>query len=73
MGKDSAGKKIVLGLIKFYKQYISRGYYCRMVPSCSEYTYQAVDKYGVGKGIIMGIRRVGKCHPWGKSGVDLVE
>jgi len=44
-----------------------------MVPSCSEYTYQAVDKYGVGKGIIMGIRRVGKCHPWGKSGVDLVE
>jgi putative membrane protein insertion efficiency factor len=66
-------KKIVLALLRFYKRNISRGYYCRMIPTCSEYTYEAVEKYGVFKGLWLGLRRVLKCHPGGKSGVDLLE
>lgn len=67
------GKKIVLKCLVFYKKYISRGHHCRFIPSCSEYTYEAVVKYGVVKGLWMGIKRVSRCHPWGGSGIDLVE
>ncbi len=66
-------KKTVLMVLSFYKRYISRGYYCRFVPSCSEYTYQAVDKYGVLRGLWIGLRRIVRCHPWGKSGIDLLK
>lgn len=66
-------KKIVLKILGWYKKYISRGYNCRFVPSCSEYTYEAVEKYGVAKGLVLGLKRVAKCHPWGKSGIDLLK
>ena len=66
-------KKIVLKVLIFYEKYISRGYDCRFIPSCSEYTYQAVEKIGVIKGLWMGVKRVSKCHPWGGGGVDLIE
>lgn len=66
-------KEIVLKGLVFYKKHLSRGYNCRFVPSCSEYTYEAVKKYGVIKGLWMGVRRVSKCHPWGGGGMDLVE
>jgi len=66
-------KKIILRLLVFYKKYLSRGYNCRFVPSCSEYTYRAVEKYGVIKGMWLGIKRISRCHPWSKGGVDLVE
>ena len=66
-------KKIILKALVFYKKYISRGDHCRFIPSCSEYTYDAVKKYGVLKGLWMGIKRVSRCHPWGGGGIDLVE
>ena len=66
-------KKWVLRWLLFYKKYISKGYNCRFVPSCSEYTYQAVEKYGVMKGLGLGVKRVAKCHPWHKNGIDLVK
>lgn len=66
-------KKIILKILVVYKKYFSRGYNCRFIPSCSEYTYQAVEKYGMVKGLWLGVKRVVKCHPWGGSGVDLVE
>ncbi len=66
-------KKAVLQLLKFYKRYFSRGYYCRMIPTCSEYTYEAVEKYGTVKGLWLGFKRTLKCHTWGKSGVDLLK
>lgn len=43
---------------------------CRYSPSCSEYTKQAVLKYGIIKGSIKGAKRLLKCHPWGGSGYD---
>jgi putative membrane protein insertion efficiency factor len=66
-------KKIILKLLVFYKKYISRGNNCRFVPSCSEYTYEAVKKYGVFKGLFLGSRRILKCNRFSKGGVDLVK
>ena len=61
-------------MLVFYKKYISTdGNHCRFVPSCSEYTYEAVKKYGVIKGLFLGFKRILKCNPLSKGGVDLVE
>jgi len=46
---------------------------CRFYPTCSEYAVQAVEKYGVLKGLYMGIKRVLKCHPFHPGGYDPVE
>ena len=66
-------KKLVLKILVVYKKYISFGYNCRFVPTCSEYTYEAVDKYGVIVGLWMGVKRVVRCNPWSKGGVDLLK
>lgn len=59
--------------IKFYQMFISPylGKHCRFEPSCSEYTYMAVKKYGVLKGLLLGAKRIAKCHPFNKGGVDI--
>ncbi len=46
---------------------------CRFTPTCSEYTKQAIIKHGIIKGTYLGIKRISKCHPWGKSGYDPVD
>lgn len=66
-------KKIILKCLVWYKKYLSRGNYCRFVPSCSEYTYLAVEKYGVVKGLFLGGKRVLRCNPLSKGGIDLVK
>jgi len=66
-------KKLTLKLILFYKKYISKGYNCRFVPSCSEYSYEAVEKYGVIKGLFLGLKRIIRCNPWNKGGIDLLQ
>jgi putative membrane protein insertion efficiency factor len=66
-------KKLVLKILFLYKKYLSQGYNCRFVPTCSEYTYEAVKKYGVVKGLWLGSWRVLRCNPFNKGGVDLVE
>ncbi|HDQ23183.1 MAG TPA: membrane protein insertion efficiency factor YidD [Candidatus Uhrbacteria bacterium] len=43
---------------------------CRFYPSCSEYTYQAILKYGISKGLWLGFKRLLRCHPWSKGGHD---
>jgi len=74
-------KKIILRLIRFYQSasffhmFIFRVLFlsdkmCRFFPTCSDYTYQAVEKYGVGKGLLIGLRRIIRCHPWSEGGVD---
>jgi hypothetical protein len=67
-------RTIVLALIKFYKRWISPGLpaSCRFYPSCSEYTYQAIEKYGVLRGGWLGIRRIARCHPFNPGGFDPV-
>ena len=68
-------KKIVILLIKLYKKILSPlisacGIHCKFYPSCSEYTMQAVEKYGVLKGGFMGIKRILRCNPFSKGGYD---
>jgi uncharacterized protein len=67
-------KAVVLGLIRFYKRFLSPflGSNCRFYPTCSQYTYQAIEKYGVLKGGWMGIKRIARCQPFSKGGFDPV-
>ena len=64
-------KKIILFLIKIY-QSISKFTppVCRFTPTCSEYTKQAIIKYGVIKGLWLGIKRICRCHPLNPGGYD---
>ena len=65
-------RKIFIFLIKFYQKAISPflGRRCRFYPTCSEYTKQAVYKYGAFKGLYLGLVRILKCHPFHKGGYD---
>ena len=68
-------KKICIYLIEWYQKNISsflenRNIRCKYYPSCSEYTKQAIEKYGVIKGGILGIKRILKCNPFSKGGYD---
>lgn len=67
-------KRIVLALIQFYRRWVSPVLppSCRFYPSCSEYMYQAIDKYGVRRGGWLGLRRLSRCHPWHPGGFDPV-
>lgn len=47
--------------------------FCRFTPTCSEYTYQAIDKYGAVKGSWLGAKRIFRCNPWSKGGFDPVK
>ena len=60
--------------IKIYQSVLSPffGKSCRFEPTCSSYSIEAINQYGVVKGIILSIKRILKCHPWGKSGDDPV-
>ncbi len=68
-------KKVIIGVIKGYQKHISKlfGSKCRFYPTCSEYSIQAIDKYGIIKGILMAIKRIAKCHPLHLGGVDKVK
>ena len=66
--------RILIGLIRFYQMTISRALppSCRFYPSCSEYTLQAVTKYGALKGGWLGVKRILRCHPFHPGGYDPV-
>ncbi|WP_110571658.1 MULTISPECIES: membrane protein insertion efficiency factor YidD [Marinomonas] len=67
-------KKILIVLVKGYQFLISPllGNNCRFYPSCSQYMIQAIEQYGVFKGMYLGIKRLSKCHPWHEGGIDPV-
>jgi len=70
-------KHIVLRLIRWYQSlsFFSKymGVSCRFFPTCSDYTYEAVEKYGVAKGLALGLYRILRCNPWNKGGIDKVK
>lgn len=67
-------KRLILSLILFYQRYISpfTARACRFYPSCSAYTLHAVEKHGVGKGLLLGAGRLLRCHPFHPGGFDPV-
>lgn len=67
-------KKLMILLIRFYQKIISPllPNVCRYKPSCSEYFIEALQIHGVFRGTFLGIKRILRCHPWGKSGYDPV-
>jgi putative membrane protein insertion efficiency factor len=67
-------RRASIGTIRVYRQYVSPMLpaSCRYTPSCSLYTLQAIEKYGVLRGIPMGALRVLRCHPFARGGFDPV-
>lgn len=64
--------QILVGLIRGYQRIVSPHTTpsCRFAPTCSEYSVQALRKYGLFKGLILSAHRVLRCHPWGGHGYD---
>ncbi len=65
-------RKIAGSLINSYQKYISPLFRpaCVFYPTCSEYTKQAIAKYGTFRGSYIGVRRILRCHPWQKNHID---
>jgi putative membrane protein insertion efficiency factor len=67
-------KLLALSLIRFYQRHLSARIPsgCRYDPTCSHYTYQAIEQHGFLKGLWLGMERMARCHPLGPSGYDPV-
>ncbi len=67
-------KKLALIFLKLYKKYLSPENFgihtCKYEPTCSVYTYRAIEKYGVLKGSLKGFYRILRCNPFSKGGFD---
>jgi len=76
-------KKLILKIIKFYQKTLSLDHgflkflkpygFCKFQPTCSEYMYLSIDKYGIFFGGIKGIKRIFRCHPFSKGGYDPIK
>lgn len=68
-------KKMMIGLIKFYRKRISplSPPRCKYIPTCSQYAIEAIGKYGALKGGIMALWRILRCNPFSKGGYDPVK
>ncbi|MDP2729778.1 MAG: membrane protein insertion efficiency factor YidD [Dehalococcoidales bacterium] len=67
-------KRVGLGLIRLYQLTFSQVLppSCRFMPTCSQYTYEAIAKYGFFKGVVLGVKRLAHCHPFHPGGYDPV-
>lgn len=64
-------KKILIFIIRCYQVIpLSSHKFCRFTPTCSEYMIEAINNFGIKNGIIMGLKRLKRCHPKGDFGFD---
>ena len=73
-GSTGLGRRSALAGIRAYQKVLSPflGSNCRYYPTCSAYTYEAIEIHGVARGSWLGIKRIGRCHPWHEGGIDPV-
>ncbi|MCL2562863.1 MAG: membrane protein insertion efficiency factor YidD [Oscillospiraceae bacterium] len=66
-------KRVLIALVRFYRRSVSPGRppSCRFLPTCSAYALEALEKYGAGRGSLLTLRRLSKCHPFRRQ--DCVE
>jgi putative membrane protein insertion efficiency factor len=66
--------KLLVWLLRAYQLLLSPmlGQNCRFYPTCSNYSIEAIRIHGAGRGSLLALRRVCRCHPWNDGGVDLV-
>ncbi|HBW83207.1 MAG: membrane protein insertion efficiency factor YidD [Gammaproteobacteria bacterium] len=66
--------KFLIGIINLYQKFFSLlfGTNCRFHPTCSHYFKEAIQTHGPLTGVMLGINRLGKCHPWHEGGLDPV-
>ncbi len=68
-------KRALLACIRFYQRHISPGLpqnRCKYLPTCSHYAYEAIEKHGVWRGLLLAVWRVLRCNPFSKGGYDPV-
>lgn len=66
-------KKALIFLINLYqKTPFTSHIKCRFIPTCSEYMKISIERFGIFKGLYLGIKRIIRCHPGGKTGIDMV-
>ncbi|MBU1190939.1 MAG: membrane protein insertion efficiency factor YidD [Gammaproteobacteria bacterium] len=67
-------RTVLILMIRAYQYVLSPwvGQHCRFYPSCSSYAVTALERFGSWRGLILAIRRLGRCHPWHPGGVDPV-
>jgi uncharacterized protein len=67
-------QRLIVALLTAYKRFLSPFLpaACRFAPTCSEYMTEAVEKYGAVRGIWLGLKRLGRCHPFHAGGFDPV-
>jgi len=67
-------KRLLIIFIRGYQLFLSpvMGSHCCFYPSCSQYSKEAIEKYGVFKGLALAFSRIFRCHPWSKGGYDPV-
>jgi putative membrane protein insertion efficiency factor len=68
-------RQVVVLPIRAYQRLVSPllGPRCKYYPSCSEYAAQAVERYGILRGLVLAVWRLLRCNPWSLGGVDRVE
>lgn len=66
--------RLMMGMIRFYQNWIAdlTPPSCRYLPTCSEYARVAIESHGPLRGFWLGLKRIGRCHPWSGSGYDPV-
>lgn len=72
--RPSFAARVGIGFVRFYQRRISplTPASCRFRPTCSQYTLEAIQRYGLGRGSWLGAKRIGRCHPFHPGGYDPV-